>query len=36
MLMRILSKTMEITSSPTGTTIEITFGRSAAPEPVED
>lgn len=35
-LMRILSKTMDISSSPTGTTIEITFGQSAAAEPVDD
>ncbi|HEY0227490.1 MAG TPA: ATP-binding protein, partial [Mycobacterium sp.] len=35
-LMRILSKTMDISSSPTGTTIKITFGQSAAAEPVDD
>ncbi|SPM39962.1 stage II sporulation protein E [Mycobacterium numidiamassiliense] len=35
-LMRILSNTMEITSSPTGTTIEITFRPPAGAEPVED
>jgi hypothetical protein len=31
--MRILSDTMEITSTPTGTTIDITFRRSAPAEP---
>jgi anti-sigma regulatory factor (Ser/Thr protein kinase) len=35
-LMRILSETMDITSSPTGTTIEITFSPQAAGQPTED
>ena len=34
-LMRILSETMEINSSPTGTTIDITFRRSSATESVD-
>jgi PAS domain S-box-containing protein len=34
-LMRVLSETMEINSSPTGTTIDITFRRSSATESVD-
>jgi anti-sigma regulatory factor (Ser/Thr protein kinase) len=34
-LMRVLSETMEINSSPTGTTIDITFRRSGATEAVD-
>jgi PAS domain S-box-containing protein len=34
-LMRILSDTMEIDSGPTGTTIDITFSRSATAEPAD-